>query len=91
MIEENDALRMETGKVDDIVLVETSHAVNAKLEICRDGFESKSFKLSGNKTIYMGCKFSKSRNKVEEVVKFDGQEISKSRYFQYLGSIINED
>jgi hypothetical protein len=35
-------------------------------------------------------KFSTRRNKEERVV-IDGQEISKSEYFRYLGSIIHWD
>lgn len=34
----------------------------------------------------MKCKFSKSRNKDEQVVRFDSQEIPKSESFQYLES-----
>jgi hypothetical protein len=65
---------------DDIVLVdETRHGVNVKLEIWRDALESKGFQLSRTKTEYMECKFSKSRNRDEGVVRFDGQEIPKSK------------
>ena len=39
----------------------------------------------------MASKFSKSRNKVEGVVRFDGQEIAKSECFRYIGSINHKD
>ena len=46
---------------DDVILVdETARGVNAKLEILRETLESKSFKISKNKTENMECKFSVS-------------------------------
>ena len=39
----------------------------------------------------MECKFCKSKNKDEEVVKFDGLEIPKNEYFWYIGSTIHND
>ena len=38
----------------------------------------------------MECKFSKKRNK-NGVLKIDNQEIPKSEWFRYLGSIIHND
>ena len=77
---------------DDIVGVdETRHGVNVKLEICWDALEYKGFRLSWTKIEYMKCKFSKSRNRDEGVVRIDSQEIPKSKTFQYLGSIIYKD
>ena len=78
--------------VEDIVLVnETRHGVNAKLEIWRDALESKGFQLSRTKTKYEECKFSKSRNRDEGIIRLDGQEILKSESFRYLGSITHKD
>ena len=57
---------------DYIVLMdETRSGVSVKLEIWRDTQESKSFQLSRTKTEYKKCKFSKSRNKNEVVVRLD--------------------
>jgi hypothetical protein len=47
-------------------------------------FKSKNFQLSRTKTEHMECKFSKNRYK-------NGQEISESKRFRYLGSIIYKD
>ena len=72
---------------DDIVLAnETRSEVNAKLEIWQDALEVKGFRLSKTKIEYMECKFSKSRNINEGVVRDDGQEMLKSNNFLYLGS-----
>ena len=72
---------------DDIVLAnETRSEVNAKLEVWQDALEVKGFRLSKTKIEYMECKFSKSRNINEGVVRDDGQEMLKSNNFLYLGS-----
>ena len=39
----------------------------------------------------MECKFSKSRNRDEGVVRLDGQEIPKSESCRYLGLISHKD
>ena len=71
---------------NDIVLVEeTRSGVNAKLEIWWLEFEG--FWLSGTKTEYIDSKFSGIISKNKEVVRLDGQEMSKSYKFQYFGSI----
>ena len=60
--------------MDDKVLVdETRHGDKVKLEIWQNALESKCFRLSRTKTKYIECKFSKSRNKDDEVVRLDGQ------------------
>ena len=72
---------------DDIVLAnETRSEVNAKLEIWQDALEVKGFRLSKTKIEYMECKFSKSRNINEGVVRHDGQEMLKTNNFLYLVS-----
>ena len=43
------------------------------------------------KTEYKKCKFSKSKNRDEGEVIFDGQETLKRENFLYLGSIIHKD
>ena len=40
---------------------------------------------------YMECKFSKQRIRNYNIVRLDGQEISMSSHFKYLGSIIQKD
>ena len=50
---------------------ETRSGVSVKLEIWRDTQESISFQLSRTKIEYKKCKFSKSRNKNEVVVRLD--------------------
>ncbi|KAI8543266.1 hypothetical protein RHMOL_Rhmol08G0203600 [Rhododendron molle] len=77
---------------DDIVLVdETSRCVNTKLEIWREALESKGFRISRSKTGYMVCKFGGTSSAHEERVMIQDQEIPKSDYFKYLGSIISSD
>ena len=39
----------------------------------------------------MECKFCKSRNNHEDVVKFYNQKIPKNEYFWYIWSIIHKD
>jgi hypothetical protein len=39
----------------------------------------------------MECKFSKSRNRDDEAIRLDDQEIPKRESFRYLGSIIHKD
>ena len=53
-------------------MYETRCGVNVKLEIWRDALESKCFWLNRTKIEYMECKFSKTRNKDEGVVRLDG-------------------
>ena len=61
---------------NDIVLAdETIPRINVKLEI------GEVFQLSRTKTKYIECKFNKSRNKEEVIVRLDDQEILKSVCF----------
>ncbi|KAI8559998.1 hypothetical protein RHMOL_Rhmol04G0220700 [Rhododendron molle] len=77
---------------NDIVLVdETARGVNMKLEIWREALESKGFRISRSKTEYMMCKFGGTSSAHEERVMIQDQEIPKSDYFKYLGSIISSD
>jgi restriction endonuclease Mrr len=51
---------------DNKILVdETKYGINVKLEIWRKILKSKIFQLSRNKTEYLECSFSKSRNKMK--------------------------
>ena len=77
---------------DDIVLVdETRRGIISKVERWRQALESKGFRISRTKTEYMECIFSKNRKEREPIVHIDGQEIPKTNYFRYLGSIIRND
>ena len=77
---------------DDIVLVaETKVDVNAKLELWREALESKELKISWSKTEYIECNFSQKSRYDEGVVSIEGQEISKSEQFRYLGSILHAE
>ncbi|GLS47117.1 hypothetical protein GCM10007884_51210 [Methylobacterium brachythecii] len=77
---------------DDIVLVDESReGVNIKLETWREALESKGLKISRNKTEYVECNFSNSKEMEDEVVKIEGHEIHKSEWFRYLGSIIHKE
>lgn len=40
---------------------------------------------------YMKCKYSKSRNRDKEIVRFDSQEILNRGNFWYLKSIIHKN
>ena len=53
--------------------------VNAKIAIWQNALESKGFQLIRTKIEYMECKFSKSRYRDEGAIRFDGQEILKSK------------
>ena len=65
---------------DDIVLIDkTKSGANTKLEIQREALESKSFKISRTKTVYIKCNFSGSKNTNEEIVKIANKEIRRSK------------
>ena len=72
---------------DDIVLVdETKIVVNAKQEQWRQRLESRGFKLSRSKTVYLECRFGTQRRVNDEVVRLDEKDLSMSECFKYLGS-----
>ena len=71
---------------DDIVLVdETKDGVNAKLEQWRQRLESRGFKLSRSKTKYLVCRFGSQRRTGEEVVSFDGKDLTMIECLNILG------
>ena len=77
---------------DDIVLVDgTAKGVNAKLKIWRKALESKSFKISKNKTEYIKYKVSVRRSFHSKWVKIPNQDIPTSEKFWYLDSIFSKD
>ena len=77
---------------DDIDLIdETRAGVNTKLELWRQTLESRDFRLSRTKTEYVECKFSKQEIRDYSIVRLNGQKISVSSHFKYLGFIIQKD
>ncbi|XP_021737843.1 uncharacterized protein LOC110704370 [Chenopodium quinoa] len=77
---------------DDIVSVdETKDGVNAKLEQWRQRLESRGFKLSRSKTEYLVCRFGTQRGTSDEMVSLDGKELTMSKCFKYLTSIIQKN
>ena len=77
--------------VNDTILVdEIKHGVNVKLEVRRDALESNCFWQSMTKTKYMKCKFSKRRNKDEDMcnekVKMNVLCNSKKYFVKILGN-----
>ncbi|KAF3673875.1 putative 60S ribosomal protein L18-1 [Capsicum annuum] len=75
--------------VDDVVLIdETQDGVNDKLEVWRQTFESKGFRLSRTKMEYLEYKFSDLPHEDDVVVELDSQAIQKRESFKYLGSMI---
>ena len=76
---------------DDVVLVDESPAgVNRKLELWRQTFEFKGFRLSRTKTEYMRCDFGGAAQE-EGDVSLEGQVVSKKDTFRYLGSMLQRD
>jgi hypothetical protein len=76
---------------DDVVLVdETRAGVNGKLELWKDAFESKGFRISRTKTEYMMRDFSMTGHE-DGVVSPDGQVVAKKETFRYLGSMLQKD
>nr|XP_016489185.1 PREDICTED: uncharacterized protein LOC107809107 [Nicotiana tabacum] len=76
---------------DDIVLIDESRAgVKKRLEVWRQTFESKGFKLTRTKTEYLKCKFSADPGEVNIDVRLESQVIPSRGSFKHLGSIIHE-
>ncbi|XP_070015684.1 uncharacterized protein [Nicotiana sylvestris] len=74
---------------DDIVLIdETRRDVNERLEVWRQGFESKGFRLTRMKTEYLECKFGAEPTDARVEVRLDSQVIPKRGSFKYFGSLI---
>ena len=70
---------------------ETKSGMNDKLELWRRTLETRGFRLSRNKTEYVACRFSGGEEEDQTVVKLDGSTIPVSKYFRYLGSVIQDD
>ncbi|KAG5572388.1 hypothetical protein H5410_062154 [Solanum commersonii] len=65
---------------DDIVLIdEMRNRVNVRLEVWRQTLESKGFRLSRNKTEYLGCKFSDVLDETDVEVRLATQIIPKKK------------
>ena len=77
---------------DDIVLIsETKEWVNKKLELWRQTLKVRGFRLSRWKIEYIECTFRKRMNNEQGVITLDGQQISITECFKYLGSIIQKN
>ncbi|XP_019259850.1 PREDICTED: uncharacterized protein LOC109237908 [Nicotiana attenuata] len=77
---------------DDILLIdETRGGINASLEMWRQTPESKDFKFSRTKSVYLECKFCGMTKEVEGEVRLDAEVIPRRGSFKYLGSIIQGD
>ena len=71
--------------VDDTVLVdETRHGANTKLEIWRDALESKGFRQSMTKIEYVECKFSKVGTKMKGLQDLIDKRHQRARTFDIL-------
>ena len=53
--------------------------------------ESRGFKLSRTKTVYLECHFGSQRGANDVVVRLDGKDLAMSECFKYLGSIIQKN
>ncbi|KAG5613577.1 hypothetical protein H5410_024858 [Solanum commersonii] len=73
---------------DDIVSIDETRRVNARLEVWRQALESKGFRLSRTKTEYLRCKFSDVVEEADVEVRLATQIIPKRESFKYLGSVI---
>ena len=73
---------------DDIVLLDETRGVNAKLELWRKTLETKKFRLSRCKTEYMECKFSQRRTPGNIEVSLGTHMILEKENFRYLGSMV---
>ena len=77
---------------DDIVLVDESRdSVSAKRERWQEVLESKGFKISRTKTIYMDCNFSGHLQRAKTIERIEAQEIPQRYSCRYLSSIISKD
>ena len=77
---------------DDIVLVDESRdSVSAKRERWQEVLESKGFKISRTKTIYMDCNFSGHLQRAKTIGRIKAQEIPQRYSFRYLSSKISKD
>ena len=69
---------------------ESQAKVNRKLELWRQTFESKGFRLSRTKTEYIRCDFDEATQEEGEV-SLEGQVVPKKDTFRYLGSMLQRD
>ena len=70
---------------------ESLSEINCKLELRRPSLETKSFRLSRTNTEYMRRNFRNFRNRQENIIKLDGQEVLLSKSFRHLELIIQQD
>ncbi|KAL6503731.1 hypothetical protein OROGR_025654 [Orobanche gracilis] len=75
----------------ELEYIKTKEGVETKLKLWRRSLESKGFKLSRNKTVYLENKFSGNRSRDAREITLDGRKVQSVDCFCYLGSIIQAD
>ena len=74
---------------DDIVLVAKSNEeANIKLDEWRTVLESKVLRISRTKIEYLRCNFSGKEQDDSQEVTIEGDVVTKTTKFKYLGSVI---
>ncbi|XP_022007798.1 uncharacterized protein LOC110907073 [Helianthus annuus] len=77
---------------DDIVLLaESKHSLNAKLEEWRAALEGKGLKISRSKIEYLYCDFSGAGDGEDSRINIEGQVVLHETKFKYLGSFVQSD
>nr|XP_018634377.1 uncharacterized protein LOC108949137 [Nicotiana tomentosiformis] len=73
-----------------VLIDESRTSVNERLEVWRQAFKSKGFKLSRTKTEYLECKFNTEQMEVGVETRLESQVIPSSGNFKYLGLVIQK-
>ncbi|XP_076921109.1 uncharacterized protein LOC143582426 [Bidens hawaiensis] len=77
---------------DDIVLVaETIHKLNARLEEWRAALEDKELRISRSKTEYLHCDFSGPGDDGDSQITIGGQVVPQDTKFKCQGSFVQKD
>ena len=77
---------------NDIVLIaETKHSLNMRLEEWRLALEGKGLRISHSKTEYMHCIFSGANNDDHTQITIEGHVVPQVTKFKYLGSFVQRD
>ncbi|XP_021991266.1 uncharacterized protein LOC110888028 [Helianthus annuus] len=77
---------------DDIVLVaETKHRLNEKLEDWRVALKDNGLKISRSKTEYLYCDFNDAGGFEDTQITIEGQVVPEATKFKYFGSFAQRD
>ena len=77
---------------DDIVLVaESSEEADTKLDEWRTVLESKGLRISRTKIEYLRCNFSGKEQDDSQEVTIEGDVVTKTTKFKYLGYVIQSN